>query len=142
MNKHQVNSISLYTPQAQSFIDLAAAELRDSAMAMVRDLPDVMQVSCKAANAYIKHTFVECDFLFAMFVQKNKHKPRWLELGISVMTSLMPLEVTNFIICRPKNELIEYIEHEYTNKQCAHDLKQMMESLYDEIKSNYIHDSD
>ena len=130
------NNISLYTPRAQSYIDHAAAELRENALAMIRELPEVMHVSCKAANAYIKNAFVECDFLFAMFVKKNKQKPSRLELGVSVMTSLIPLEITNFIICRPKNELISYIEQEYTTEHCAHDLKQMMESLYNEVKSH------
>ena len=131
------NKISLRSSEAQPYIDKAASELRENALTMIRELPEKMQISGKAANAYIKNTFEECDFIFAMFVKKNKHRPGWLELGVSVMTSLMPLEITNFLISRPKKELLEYIEQEYTTDKCAHDLKVMMESLYNEIKINY-----
>ena len=131
------NKISLRSQEAQPYIDKAAAELRENALTMIRELPEKMQISGKAVNAYIKNTFGECDFIFAMFVEKNKHRPGWLELGVSVMTSLMPLEITNFLISRPKKELLEYIEQEYTTDNCAHDLKVMMESLYNEIKTNF-----
>ena len=134
---HPENKISLRSQEAQPYIDKAASELRENALTMIRELPEKMQISGKAANAYIKNTFEECDFIFAMFVEKNKHRPGWLELGVSVMTSLMPLEMTNFLISRPKKELLEYIEQEYTTDKCAHDLKVMMESLYNEIKINY-----
>ena len=131
------NKISLRSSEAQPYIDKAAAELRENALTMIRELPEKMQISGKAANAYIKNTFEECDFIFAMFVEKNKHRPGWLILGVSAMTSLMPLEITNFLISRPKKEMIEYIEQEYTTDKCAHDLKVMMESLYNEIKTNF-----
>lgn len=132
-----INKISLRTLEAQAYIDRAAAELRENALTMIRELPEKMQISGKATNAYIKNNFEECDFIFAMFVEKNKHRPGWLELGVSVMTSLMPLEITNFLISRPKKELLEYIEQEYTTDKCAHDLKVMMEYLYDEIETNF-----
>lgn len=131
------NKISLRSQEAQPYIDKAASELRENALTMIRELPEKMQISGKAANAYIKNTFEECDFIFAMFVEKNKHRPGWLILGVSAMTSLMPLEITNFLISRPKKEMIEYIEQEYTTDKCAHDLKVMMESLYNEIETNY-----
>ena len=131
------NKISLRSQEAQPYIDKAASELRENALTMIRELPEKMQISGKAANAYIKNKFEECDFIFAMFVKKNKHRPGWLELGVSVMTSLMPLEMTNFLISRPIKELLEYIEQEYTTDKCAHDLKVMMESLYNEIKTNF-----
>ena len=134
---HPENKISLRSSKAQPYIDKAASELRENALTMIRELPEKMQISGKAANAYIKNKFEECDFIFAMFVKKNKHRPGWLELGVSVMTSLMPLEITNFLISRPKKELLEYIEQEYTTDKCAHDLKVMMESLYNEIKTNF-----
>lgn len=98
------NKISLRSSEAQPYIDKAAAELCENALTMIRELPEKMQISGKAANAYIKNKFEECDFIFAMFVEKNKHRPGWLELGVSVMTSLMPLEITNFLISRPKKE--------------------------------------
>ena len=131
------NKISLRSSEAQPYIDKAAAELCENALTMIRELPEKMQISGKAVNAYIKNKFEECDFIFAMFVKKNKHKPGWLKLGVSVMTSLMPLEITNFLISRPKKELLEYIEQEYTTDKCAHDLKVMMESLYNEIETNF-----
>ena len=131
------NKISLRSSEAQPYIDKAATELREKTIAMLRESPEGMNISFKAANAYIKNTFEECDFIFAMFVKKNKHRPGWLELGVSVMTSLMPLEITNFLISRPKKEMIEYIEQEYTTDKCAHDLKVMMESLYNEIETNF-----
>ena len=104
---------------------------------MLSESSEGTEISFKAANAYIKNTFEECDFIFAMFVKKNKHKPGWLILGVSAMTSLIPLEITNFLISRPKKELLEYIEQEYTTDKCAHDLKVMMESLYNEIETNF-----
>ena len=131
------NKISLRSQEAQPYIDKAATELREKTIAMLRESPEGINISFKAANAYIKNTFEECDFIFAMFVKKNKHRPGWLELGVSVMTSLMPLEITNFLISRPKKELLEYIEQEYTTDKCAHDLKVMMESLYNEIETNF-----
>ena len=134
---HPENKISLRSSEAQPYIDKAAAELCENALTMIRALPEKMQISGKAVNAYIKNKFEECDFIFAMFVKKNKHRPGWLELGVSVMTSLMPLEITNFLISRPKKELLEYIEQEYTTDKCAHDLKVMMESLYNEIETNF-----
>lgn len=140
MNNPLVNKISLRSPEAQAHIDNAAAELRENALTMIRELPEKMQTSCMAANAYIKNTFEECDFIFAMFVENNMHKPGWFALGVSVMTSLIPLETTSFLICRPKKELLEYIEQEYTTEQCAHDLKVMMESLYNEIETNFKND--
>ena len=134
---HPENKISLRSQEAQPYIDKAATELREKTIAMLSESSEGTEISFKAANAYIKNTFEECDFIFAMFVKKNKHRPGWLELGVSVMTSLMPLEITNFLISRPKKELLEYIEQEYTTDKCAHDLKVMMESLYNEIKINY-----
>ena len=134
---HSENKISLRFSEAQPYIDKAATELREKTIAMLRESPEGMNISFKATNAYIKNKFEECDFIFAMFVKKNKHKPGWLKLGVSVMTSLMPLEITNFLISRPKKELLEYIEQEYTTDKCAHDLKVMMESLYNEIKTNF-----
>ena len=134
---HPENKISLRSSEAQPYIDKAATELREKTIAMLRESPEGMNISFKAANAYIKNKFEECDFIFAMFVEKNKYKQGWLKLGVSVMTSLMPLEITNFLISRPKKELLEYIEQEYTTDKCAHDLKVMMESLYNEIKINY-----
>ena len=131
------NKISLRSQEAQPYIDKAATELREKTIAMLRESPEGMNISFKATNAYIKNKFEECDFIFAMFVEKNKHRPGWLILGVSAMTSLMPLEITNFLISRPKKELLEYIEQEYTTDKCAHDLKVMMESLYNEIKINY-----
>ena len=134
---HSENKISLRFSEAQPYIDKAATELREKTIAMLRESPEGINISFKAANAYIKNTFEECDFIFAMFVKKNKHKPGWLKLGVSVMTSLMPLEITNFLISRPKKEMIEYIEQEYITDKCAHDLKVMMESLYNEIETNF-----
>ena len=101
---HPENKISLRSQEAQPYIDKAATELREKTIAMLRESPEGMNISFKAANAYIKNKFEECDFIFAMFVEKNKHRPGWLELGVSVMTSLMPLEITNFLISRPKKE--------------------------------------
>ena len=137
---HPENKISLRSQEAQPYIDKAAAELCENALTMIRELPVKMQISGKATNAYIKNTFEECDFIFAMFVEKNKYKQGWLELGVSVLTSLMPLEITNFLISRPKKEMIEYIEQEYTTDKCAHDLKVMMESLNNEIETNFNND--
>ena len=134
---HPENKISLRSSEAQPYIDKAATELREKTFAMLRESSEGTEISFKAVNAYIKNKFEECDFIFAMFVKKNKHRPGWLELGVSVMTSLMPLEMTNFLISRPIKELLEYIEQEYTTDKCAHDLKVMMESLYNEIKINY-----
>ena len=131
------NKISLRSQEAQPYIDKAATELREKTIAMLRESPEGMNISFKATNAYIKNKFEECDFIFAMFVEKNKHRPGWLILGVSAMTSLMPLEITNFLISRPKKELLEYIEQEYTTDKCAHDLKVMMESLYNEIETNF-----
>ena len=131
------NKISLRSQEAQPYIDKAATELREKTIAMLRESPEGMNISFKATNAYIKNKFEECDFIFAMFVEKNKHRPGWLILGVSAMTSLIPLEITNFLISRPKKELLEYIEQEYTTDQCAHDLKIMMESLYNEIDTNF-----
>ena len=131
------NKISLRSSEAQPYIDKAATELREKTIAMLSESSEGTEISFKAVNAYIKNKFEECDFIFAMFVKKNKHRPGWLELGVSVMTSLMPLEITNFLISRPKKELLEYIEQEYTTDKCAHDLKVMMESLYNEIETNF-----
>ena len=137
MKHPQVNKISFQSQEAQPYIDKAATELREKTIAMLRESPEGMNISFKAANAYIKNKFEECDFIFAMFVKKNKHKPGWLILGVSAMTSLIPLEITNFLISRPIKELLEYVEQEYTTDQCAHDLKIMMESLYNEIDTNF-----
>ncbi|MBR1716286.1 MAG: hypothetical protein IJ718_01545 [Paludibacteraceae bacterium] len=137
MKHPQVNKISFQSSEAQPYIDKAATELREKTIAMLCESSEGTEISFKAVNAYIKNTFEECDFLFAMFVEKNKHKHGWLMLGVSVMTSLMPLEITNYIICRPKKEQVEYIEQEYSTGQCARDLKEMMKSLYNEIKTKF-----
>lgn len=137
MYHHPANKISFQSQEAQLYIDKAATELREKTIVMLGESSEGRKISFKAVNAYIKNTFEECDFLFAMFVEKNKHKPGWLILGVSAMTSLIPLEITNFLISRPIKELLEYIEQEYTTDQCAHDLKIMMESLYNEIDTNF-----
>lgn len=51
MKTTPLNNISLYTPQAQPYIDHAAAELRVNAIAMIRELPEVMHISNKRIDA-------------------------------------------------------------------------------------------
>lgn len=122
--------ISFKEAAALPYIKEVAISLRKQAIEMIQELPEEMVVSGKAVNASIKNKFQECNFLFALFVEKDEDRPTRKTLGISTMSSLAMIDCTNYIINRDNARLIDYIKNELTDEKCAEMLWNLMKYVY------------
>ena len=127
--------ISLQDTAALPYIEEAAVSLREQIFALLRELPEDMKVPGKAVNAEIKDVFVEGNFAFAMYVEKDKERPNRKFLGISVLSSFLPFTYGTYLANNTNAGLIEFIERNYSAERCATDLLSFMLSL-DKEKSS------
>lgn len=87
--------ISFQDTEALPYIEEVATKLRENTIAMLRELPDEMKIGGKAVNGSIKGVFRECNFIFAMFVERDPMRYKrttagtvsnvWIHAGIGCL---------------------------------------------------------
>lgn len=122
--------ISFEKAAALPYVEEVAESLRKQAIEMLQELPEEMRVAGKAVNASIKNVFKECDFLFALFVEKDECRPARKFLGISAMSTLAVFDCSNYLLNGDNKKLTEYINNELTTERCTDLLWPLMETVY------------
>lgn len=114
------------------YIHNAAQSLLSQGMKMIQSLPEgEMYISGKAVNADIKGVFSECDFMFALFVERDDDRPGRKFVGFSVLTSLVCASSDSYWMNGTKAELFEFLDKEKPVDQFANELFNNMDHLYD-----------
>lgn len=122
--------VSFKEAAALPYIKEVAVSLRKHAIEMIQELPEEMTVSGKAVNASINNIFKECDFHFALFIEKDYDSPTRKLIGLSVLSKLAMLECSNYLKGGDNKSLVEYIKNEFTIEQCTDLLWSQMKTVY------------
>jgi len=125
-----MDKFSFKEEHALDYVKKVAESLIEQGKTMITNLPDIMVKSGQAVNASIKGVFTECDFIFALFVEEDKARPGKKFLGISVLTTLVCMDVSHYLYCDYNAGLIDYLEKELTTDKLVLELWFMMDSIY------------
>ena len=124
--------ISFQDERALSYVRAAAESLLEQGRNMVDGLPDIMQKSGQAVNASIEGVFSECDFFFALYVEKDLNRPERMFLGLSSLCSLACLSASSYYFNGDKAGVVNYLGRKKF-------IDELTETLYDLMKSVYKH---
>lgn len=127
---HKGDKFSFKDERALEYVKIAAESLFEQGKSMITNLPDIMVKSGQAVNASIKGVFTECDFIFALFVEKDHRRPGRKLLGVSALSTLASMDVTQYLYNDFNAGLLGYLEKESTNDELVLELWCLMESVY------------
>lgn len=128
---NQDDKFSFKDERALDYVKIAAESLVEQGKSMITNLPDIMVKSGQAVNAFIKGVFAECDFVFALFIEKDYRRPGRKFLGVSALSTLASMDVTQYLYNDYNAGLLEYLEKESTIEEIVLELCCLMESVYD-----------
>lgn len=124
---------SFQDEKALSYVKAAAESLLEQGRSMIEGLPVIMYKAGQAVNASIKDVFSECDFHFALFVEKDDDRPGRKFLGVSVLCSLQCLDVSTYYLNSDNAGLINFLTTELTADELTKTLYNFMKSVYDHV---------
>lgn len=101
--------ISFQDERALSYVRTAAESLLEKGRDMIEGLPDIMYKGGQAVNASIKGVFSECDFHFALYVERDLSRPGRLFLGVSALSSLVCMSASSYYYNSDKTGILKYL---------------------------------
>lgn len=131
---HRYDKFSFKDDRALEYVKIAAESMIEQGKSMITNLPDIMVKSGQAVNASIKGVFTECDFIFALFVEKDLRRPGRKFLGVSALSTLASMDVTQYLYNDFNAGLLEYLDKESTTDELVLELWCLMDSVYNAAK--------
>ncbi len=122
--------ISFQDERALSYVRTAAESLLEKGRIMIEGLPETMQKSGQAVNASIKDVFSECDFHFALYVEKDLSRPGRLFLGVSALCSLMCVSASSYYYNSDNSGILKYLTTGMTIDELTNTLYDLMKTVY------------